>query len=64
VSPEIPRQKNMFTGEWDDARSDKQRQLDYERELAPGTQLSIFREDDLAQGKYDASATADTGYQQ
>jgi hypothetical protein len=64
VSTEIPRQKNMFTDEWEDARSAKQRQLDYEPELAPGTQLSIFREDALAQGEYEAESTPDTGYQQ
>jgi hypothetical protein len=47
VSPEIPRQKNMFSGEWDDPRSAKQRQLDDERARAPGTQIPMFGEQEL-----------------
>lgn len=32
MAPESPRQFNMFTGEWDDARSSRQKKLDRERE--------------------------------
>jgi hypothetical protein len=46
---EILRQQNMFTGEWEDARSAKQRQLDDERALAPGTQLNLFLQPDGAE---------------
>jgi hypothetical protein len=41
----------MFTGEWDDARSAKQRQLDYERELASGTQLTLFSQPPVAENE-------------
>src|SRR5687767_2094120 len=63
MSPEIPRQKNMFTGEWDDARSAKQRQLDYERELTTGTQLPMFGQSDLSEDEDEAGSVRDTVYQ-
>lgn len=42
VSPEIPLQKTMFSGEWDDNRTAKQREQDDEHAQRPAAQLPLF----------------------
>ncbi len=47
MTPETPRQHNMFTGEWDDNRTRRQKKLDREREQPQP--LEMFSQRDLAQ---------------
>jgi hypothetical protein len=47
MAPEIPRQHNMFTNEWDDNRTLRQKQLDREREQPK--QNEMFSQRELAQ---------------
>jgi hypothetical protein len=47
MAPEIPRQRNMFTDEWDDTRTRRQKKLDREREQPK--QHEMFSQRDLAQ---------------
>lgn len=49
MSPEIPRQQNMFTGEWDDNRTPQQRQADEERAFRPMRQVPLFGQESLEQ---------------
>ena len=43
----MPRQQNMFTGEWDDNRTRRQKKLDRDREQP--RPLEMFSQRDLAQ---------------
>ena len=47
MSPEIPRQKNMFSNDWEDNRNRRQKRLDRERGLPK--QRAMFTEGDLIQ---------------
>ncbi len=47
MSPEIPRQHNMFTGEWDDNRTHRQKQFD--RQQDQPKQLEMFSSREVAQ---------------
>jgi hypothetical protein len=47
MSPEIPRQHNMFTGEWDDNRTLRQKRLDEERGKLK--QMEMFPQREIAQ---------------
>lgn len=47
MSPEAPRQRNMFTGEWDDTRNRRQKKLD--RERAQPRPLEMFSPRKIAQ---------------
>ena len=44
MAPENPRQFNMFTGEWDDARNSRQKKLDREREQPKQQEMFSPRE--------------------
>jgi hypothetical protein len=47
MSPEIPRQFNMFTNEWDDNRTSRQKKLD--RERGQLKQQEMFSQHEVAQ---------------
>lgn len=47
MSPESARQRNMFTGEWDDTRTRRQKRLDREREQPKP--LEMFSPREIAQ---------------
>ena len=47
MSPEIPRQKNMFSDEWEDKRNRRQKRLDREHDLPK--QQAMFTQGDLIQ---------------
>jgi hypothetical protein len=47
MPPEIPRQKNLFTGEWVDARTDYRKRLD--RERGQPQQMALFAAREVVQ---------------